>query len=213
MPVLATTSVADQFLDCLARSRHATQPFDYWLLDGALPEEDIDAVVNNAGAHGGDMAAIVRDAVVLDAERGPQLMTVDDLTYSYRTSALKARADRRFLVLLATFALETGSPARIQAKMDEFVTYRKRTQPPGASLGSIFKNPPGDYAGRLIEAMGLKGFRVGSVQVSPIHANFFVNTGGATASDYHALIRHVRAVVYQQSGIELELEIELLGEW
>jgi UDP-N-acetylmuramate dehydrogenase len=97
--------------------------------------------------------------------------------------------------------------------MDEFVAYRKRTQPPGASLGSIFKNPAGDFAGRLIEAAGLKGFRIGSVQVSPVHANFFVNTGGATASDYYALIRHVREAVYQHSGVELDMEIELLGEW
>lgn len=171
------------------------------------------AVVNNAGAHGGDMAAVVCDTVVLDAKHGPQLMTADDLAYGYRSSALKARDDRRFLVLLATFALETGDPVLIQAKMDEFVVYRKRTQPPGASLGSIFKNPPGDYAGRLIEAAGLKGFQIGNVQVSPVHANFFVNTGGATASDYHALIRHVQEAVYRQSGVELEMEIELLGEW
>lgn len=171
------------------------------------------AVVNNAGAHGSDMAANLRDVVVLDAERGPQLLACDDLEYGYRTSALKLRADRRFLVLLATFALEAGEPAAIQAKIDEFIAYRKRTQPPGASLGSIFKNPPGDYAGRLIEAAGLKGYRIGGVQVSPVHANFFVNTGGATAGDYYALIRHVREAVFRHSGVELELEIELVGEW
>lgn len=171
------------------------------------------AVVNNAGAHGGDTAASLCDAVVLDAERGPQLMSRDDLDYGYRTSALKARPDRRFLMLLATFALQAGEPQAILTKMKEFMTYRKRTQPPGASLGSIFKNPPGDYAGRLIEAAGLKGFRIGSVQVSPVHANFFVNSSGATASDYYALIRHVRESVYKHSGVELEMEIELVGEW
>ncbi len=171
------------------------------------------AVVNNAGAHGSDMAAHLCDAVVLDAERGPQLMTREELAYGYRASALKARPDRRFLVLLATFALTPDDPAAIQARMDEFIAYRKRTQPPGASLGSIFKNPPGDYAGRLIEIAGLKGCRVGGVLVSPVHANFFVNTGDATADDYSALIEHVREVVYRHSGVELELEIERVGEW
>ncbi|MBI5669945.1 MAG: UDP-N-acetylmuramate dehydrogenase [Chloroflexi bacterium] len=171
------------------------------------------AVVNNAGAHGSDMAATLRDVVVLDAERGPELLACADLVYGYRTSVLKQRADRRFLVLLATFALEVDEPEAIHARMDEFIAYRKRTQPPGASLGSIFKNPPGDYAGRLIEAAGLKGYRIGSVQVSPVHANFFVNTGSASASDYYTLIRQVREAVYQHSGVELELEIELVGEW
>ena len=93
------------------------------------------AVVNNAGAHGSDMAASLSDAVVLDAERGPQLMRLADLDYGYRYSSLKARADRRFLVLMATFSLQRGDPAQIQARMDECIAYRKQTQPPGASLG------------------------------------------------------------------------------
>jgi UDP-N-acetylmuramate dehydrogenase len=97
--------------------------------------------------------------------------------------------------------------------MDAHITYRKNTQPPGASLGSVFKNPPGDYAGRLIESAGLKGYRVGGVMVSPVHANFFVNTAGATAGDYYALIRHVQETVQRESGILLELEIELLGDF
>jgi UDP-N-acetylmuramate dehydrogenase len=171
------------------------------------------AVVNNAGAHGSDIAASLCDAVVLDAERGPQLMSLADLNYGYRHSSLKARADRRFLVLMATFVLKPDDPAQIQARMDECIAYRKQTQPPGASLGSIFKNPPGDYAGRLIEMAGLKGYAIGDVQVSPIHANFFVNSGGATAGDYYALIQYVREVVARKTGISLELEIELVGEW
>jgi UDP-N-acetylmuramate dehydrogenase len=171
------------------------------------------AVVNNAGAHGGDIAACLGDAVVLDVEQGPHLMSLADLAYAYRYSSLKARADRRFLVLMATFTLKPDDPQRIQARMDEFIVYRKRTQPPGASLGSIFKNPPGDYAGRLIEAAGLKGYQVGGAQVSPIHANFFINVGGAAASDYFALIQHVRELVAMKTGVTLELEIELMGEW
>lgn len=173
------------------------------------------AIVNNAGAHGGDMAASVCDVVVLEADTGPKLYTQADFQYSYRSSSLKHRADRRYVVLLATLALQPDDPAAIQARMDSFVAHRKQTQPPGASLGSVFKNPPGDYAGRLIEAAGLKGYRIGSVMVSPVHANFFVNTdaSSATAHDYYALIRHVQAAVQRETGVDLELEIELLGEW
>ncbi len=171
------------------------------------------AVVNNAGAHGGDMAGCVESADVLDAEQGRLVSNLTDLAYGYRTSALKARADRRFLVLGALLKLSPGDPAAISARIDEFVAYRKRTQPPGASLGSIFKNPPGDYAGRLIEACGLKGLTVGGVQVSPVHGNFFVHRGGATATDYSALIDRVQAAVFEQTGVRLEPEIERLGEW
>lgn len=170
------------------------------------------AVVNNAGAHGGDMSQVVCDVVVLDADKGPKLYTRADLEYSYRCSRLKARPDRRFLVLLALLALKPDSPQAIQQRMDEFIAYRKTTQPPGASLGSIFKNPPGDYAGRLIEAAGLKGYQIGGAQVSPVHANFFVNTGATTASDYYRLIQYVQDVVEQKFGVLLETEIETVGE-
>lgn len=172
------------------------------------------AIVNNAGAHGADMAASVADVVVVEPD-GPKLYTLDDLQYGYRDSALKAKADRRFLVLLATFILPPDDPEVIRGRMDEFIDYRKTTQPPGASLGSIFKNPPGDYAGRLIEAVGLKGHQIGSAMISPIHANFFINVGqgDAQAADYLALIQHAQQVVHDHSGVELELEIELVGEW
>jgi UDP-N-acetylmuramate dehydrogenase len=175
------------------------------------------AVVNNAGAHGSDMAESVVDVVVLEAGSGPKLYTREDLAYDYRYSALKAREDRDYLVLMATFSLTRDDPESIKARMGELIAIRKQTQPPGASLGSIFKNPPGDYAGRLIEAAGLKGYRIGSAMVSPVHANFFINvtTGDVepAAADYHSLIKHVHEVVYAHSGVELELEIELIGEW
>ena len=112
---------------------------------------------------------------------------------------------------LATLALHPGDPAAINATMDSLIAARKRSQPPGASLGSIFKNPPGDYAGRLIESCGLKGYSVGGAQVSPVHANFFINTGSATARDYYQLIRRVQAAVQQATGVLLETEVELLG--
>jgi UDP-N-acetylmuramate dehydrogenase len=96
--------------------------------------------------------------------------------------------------------------------MAEFGERRKSTQPPGASMGSMFKNPTGDKAGRLIEAAGLKGKRLGSVEVSSVHANFFVNHGRATAADVKALIDLVQDTVRTRLGVELELEIELVGE-
>jgi UDP-N-acetylmuramate dehydrogenase len=171
------------------------------------------AVVNNAGAHGGDMAGCVRQVELVDAEHGRQTLSLDDLAYGYRASSLKTRADKRFLVLSAELEFSPGDPTEIEETMDAFIAYRKQTQPPGASLGSIFKNPPDDYAGRLIESCGLKGFSIGGAQVSPVHANFFINREGATADDYYHLIQYVRDLVRAQTGVLLEPEIELVGEW
>ncbi|MGJ3237613.1 MAG: UDP-N-acetylmuramate dehydrogenase [Anaerolineae bacterium] len=170
------------------------------------------AVVNNAGAHGDDMAGSVADVVVLEPP-GPRLYTNADMDYDYRHSRLKARTDHDFVVLQVNFVLPHDTPDAIQARMTEFNAYRKRTQPGGATLGSIFKNPRGDYAGRLIEASGLKGYRIGGVEVSAKHANFIVHYGSATARDYYALIQHVQATVRERQGVSLELEIELLGDW
>ena len=173
------------------------------------------AVINNAGAHGGDMASSVRWVEVYSLIDRPhvELWGVSQMQYDYRSSILKG--DRgRYLVLGTTLVLDPGhNPDELNAKADEFVSHRKRTQPPGASLGSIFKNPPGDYAGRLIEACGLKGTTIGGVMISPVHANFIVNAGEGTAKDYRALIELARDTVQQKFGITLELEIELVGEW
>lgn len=171
------------------------------------------AVVNNAGAHGGDIGNSLTRTKIHEADRGERWIETTDMQYGYRHSSLKIRGDRRFFVMRAELRFDRDEPAAIQRRMDYNNDYRRRTQPPGASLGSIFKNPPGDFAGRLIEASGLKGLRVGSVQVSPVHGNFFVNTGGATARDYLALINQVRERVNDASGIALELEIQTLGDW
>ena len=96
--------------------------------------------------------------------------------------------------------------------MAEFNQRRKTSQPPGATIGSMFKNPPEDYAGRLIEAAGLKGYRMGQAQISPIHANFFQNLGGATATEVMGLIQTAQTAVEAKFGIKLELEIEVVGE-
>jgi UDP-N-acetylmuramate dehydrogenase len=171
------------------------------------------AVVNNAGAHGGDMAGSIVTVDLLSAQRGRWTLGVDELGYGYRTSILKRAhdAETTALVLAARLALTQDDPAIIQARMDGFIAHRKRTQPPGASLGSIFKNPPGDYAGRLIEACGLKGLRIGGAEVSTLHGNFFINTGSASAGDYAALIEQVQAAVARQTGILLEAEVEIIG--
>jgi UDP-N-acetylmuramate dehydrogenase len=93
-------------------------------------------------------------------------------------------------------------------KINAFQAHRKETQPPGASMGSMFKNPPGDYAGRLIEAAGLKGRRIGRAMISPIHANFIINLDGATAQEIYQLMKIAQETVFEKFGITLETEIE-----
>lgn len=181
----------------------------------AVPGTVGGAVVNNAGAHGSDMASSLVSVDVAEAGHGIVTYTRDDLQYEYRASALKLRTDKRFLVLRAVLRFTPDDPEAVQARMDTFNAHRRSTQPGGASLGSIFKNPPGDYAGRLIEAAGLKGHRIGSAMVSPVHSNFFINVEGAEgrAADYYALVRHVQQVVEAHSGVRLEPEIEFVGDF
>ncbi len=179
---------------------------------GGIPGTMGGAVVGNAGAHGGDMAGNLILAEILHIQKGKQTWPVAQLAYSYRSSALK-RSPGRAVVLSATLALGHDTPEQIQARMEAYLEKRRQTQPPGASMGSMFKNPPGDYAGRLIEQAGLKGTRVGGAQISPVHANFIINDGQASAMDVYALISLARAAVWQNTGIALELEIELLGSF
>ncbi len=169
------------------------------------------AVINNAGAHGGDMASLLQEALLLDSDGRLRQLSAVELAYDYRHSSLKVRADRDWLLLEATLALQPDDPARIAARMATFSEARKRSQPLGASLGSIFRNPPGDFAGRLIEASGLKSCRCGAAQVSTLHANFFINPGNATTDDYRRLVVHVQEVVLREQNVRLEPEIELLG--
>jgi len=169
------------------------------------------AVVGNAGAHGSDMAASLRLATILQGNGEIRDWTNANLKFAYRKSALKN--GERGVVLSAELVLTRGDPDEMQARVESLMTRRKRTQPPGASIGSMFKNPPGDSAGRLIEAAGLKGMRIGKAEISPIHANFFVNLGSATARDVYSLISVAQSKVREKIGVELELEIELVGDW
>jgi UDP-N-acetylmuramate dehydrogenase len=172
------------------------------------------AVIGNAGAHGADIAQSLTSIEILVHDGTTEHWAVERLEYGYRDSSLKRTEHRaRPVVLAATFTLETADPHKLTKRADGFVARRKATQPPGASVGSMFKNPPGDYAGRLIEQAGLKGRQIGDAQISPVHANFFLNMGNASADDVKALIDLAREQVQQRFGVELELEIELIGEW
>lgn len=169
------------------------------------------AIVNNAGAYGQDMAGSLIRAELLSPTNERVWRPVDWFEYSYRTSRLKS-VQRDWIVLQAELRLAAAPVAEIEATMNRFNERRKASQPPGATIGSMFKNPPGDYAGRLIEAAGLKGYRVGQAQISPVHANFFQNLGGATAKEVLELIKVARAEVEDRFGVVLELEIEVVGE-
>jgi len=169
------------------------------------------AVYGNAGAFGGDVA---RDLMVVEmlTSAGREWWSPQRMEYGYRASILK-RGEARAVILSAKFNLKYGIAAEIQAKIEQFNKRRKTTQPPGASMGSMFKNPPGEFAGRLIEAAGLKGMRIGNAEISPIHANFFLNTGDTCAADIKALIDLAQETVKEKFGVTLELEVELIGEW
>jgi UDP-N-acetylmuramate dehydrogenase len=172
-------------------------------------------VVGNAGAHGADIAGNLNMARILRRGYPPEYWTPRQLQFGYRRSALKQYAPSdRPVVLNATFDLKMDYRANLERRANEFIAKRKASQPPGASIGSMFKNPEGDYAGRLIEAAGLKGKRIGGAMISDKHANFFVNASGAAqASDVKALIDLAHDEVLQRFGVDLELEIELVGEW
>jgi UDP-N-acetylmuramate dehydrogenase len=169
------------------------------------------AVYGNAGAYGGDMAGNLVSVEVL-LPGGRETWPVEKLAYGYRTSLLK-RERPQAVLLAATLKMGRDGMQSILARMDANTAQRRSSQPRGASMGSMFKNPPDDKAGRLIEAAGLKGTRIGSAQISTQHGNFFINDGNTKAADMKALIELAQKKVYEKSGVKLELEVELIGEW
>ena len=174
------------------------------------------AVVGNAGAHGGDMNGALVAATVWEPGEGARIYSNEELTYAYRDSILKREQDQetpRRVVLIAELELKPEQVDVLMARADGFTAHRKQTQPGGASTGSMFKNPEHYYAGYLIDAAGLKGFRTGNALISDKHANFFVNEGQASAEDVRALIAEAWHAVREQFGVELELEVELVGDW
>ncbi len=169
------------------------------------------AVYGNAGAFGGDMAGNLVYAELL-TKNGRETYSVEQMGYGYRTSVMK-RGEINAIVLSALLRLKNSTKDEVSVKIEQFSERRKATQPPGASMGSMFKNPAGDHAGRLIEAAGLKGTRIGAAEISTLHGNFFVNHGKTKAEDVLALIRLVQKTVVETFNVQLELEVELVGEW
>ncbi len=169
------------------------------------------AVYGNAGAFGGDMSSNLIYAELL-TKNGREKFTAAQMGYNYRTSVLK-RGEKNAIVLSALLRLKNSTKEEVSVKIEQFSERRKATQPPGASMGSMFKNPAGDHAGRLIEAAGLKGTRIGTAEISTLHGNFFVNHGETRASDVRELIDLTRTTVKEKFGVDLELEVELVGEW
>ena len=169
------------------------------------------AVYGNAGAFGGDMAGNLIWAELL-TEHGREKFTVGQMDYGYRTSILK-RGELDAVVLAAELRLRNSTKEEVTTNIEQFSAHRNTTQPPGASMGSMFQNPNGDYAGRLIEAAGLRGTRIGNAEISPLHGNFFINHGTTRAEDIRLLIELVIKKVKETQDVELELEIELVGDW
>jgi UDP-N-acetylmuramate dehydrogenase len=162
----------------------------------------------NAGGHGAQTEDVVAWARVLDLRDGrTRDLGVDELALGYRRSALGPRD----LVVAAGFAGHHDDPVVCDRRIDEIVRWRRRHQPGGQNAGSVFTNPPGDAAGRLIDSCGLKGLRVGGVVVSQKHANFFAASPGARAGDVLALMRLVQSRVEAETGVRLVPELQLVG--
>ncbi len=168
------------------------------------------AVVMNAGAHGHSMDELVEAVDVLTPD-GPRRLTRAALAFGYRTCALQTLP---WVVATVTLALRRDDPATIRARLDTWLAHRGATQPIGPpSSGCVFRNPPGDHAGRLIDLAGGKGAAVGGARVSTLHANYIINDGGASAADVLTLAEQIRHRVREYSGVTLEMEVKLLGEF
>lgn len=174
------------------------------------------AAIGNAGAHGGDMAGIIAWVLVAHPGGGQRYLDDAELAFTYRSSVLKrqlAEGAGLPVVLAVGCRMTPGDSAEMTAQAQGYLARRRASQPVEPSAGSIFRNPAGDYAGRLVEAAGLKGHRIGGAQISPRHANFVVNTGGARAADVVALLNLMRQRVHAAGGAELIPEILFLGDW
>jgi UDP-N-acetylmuramate dehydrogenase len=178
----------------------------------AIPGTVGGAVWANAGAHGAEVAGVLESVTVLRADGSEATEPAAALSLTYRDSRLKDPAGD--LVLTATFRLAPVDPAAMKARLEEIRRWRREHQPLSLpSAGSIFRNPPGDSAGRLIDACGLRGARLGGAVISEKHANFIVNEGGATASDVRRLAERARAAVAARFGVDLAFEVQFVGDW
>ncbi|HEU0244660.1 MAG TPA: UDP-N-acetylmuramate dehydrogenase [Candidatus Limnocylindrales bacterium] len=185
----------------------------------AIPGTVGGAVWANAGAHDNETAAVLESATVLLADGTERELARDELGFRYRHSRFKDAPEvpsggPAEIVMSAVFRLTRADPAEIKRRLDEIRHWRQAHQPLGLpSAGSVFRNPDGDSAGRLIDELGLKGFRIGGAVVSEKHANFIVNDQRGTAADVRRLAEHVRREVRERHGIELQFEVEFIGDW
>ncbi len=177
----------------------------------AIPGSVGGAVWANAGAHGSDVAAVLESAALLLPDGSVARVPTAELELSYRDSRLK-HFDA--VVVSATFKLSAAPAEEIRARSDDIRRWRREHQPlTQPSAGSIFRNPGGDSAGRLVDAAGMKGAREGGAVISPRHANFIVNAGGASASDVRRLADRARREVESRFGVRLEFEVDFVGDW
>ncbi len=169
------------------------------------------ALYGNAGCYGGDMASVLQRAWLL-VDGDVQEWPVERFAYGYRTSILKRAGASALqpIVLAAEFEVRRADAREIEARMEQTAALRRSKTPAGQSCGSVFKNPPGDSAGRLIEAAVLKGHRVGAAEISAKHANYIVNLGGASSADVLRLTEIARERVHAEFGVTLELEVQVL---
>ena len=190
----------------------------------AIPGTVGGAVWGNAGAHGADVAGTLESVTVLAADGAIVEEPAGALSLAYRHSRLKHGAGDTSgtpggegsgeLILMATFRLRPADPTEMKVRLSEIRSWRREHQPLSQpSAGSVFRNPPGDSAGRLIDSCGLRGIRVGGAAISEKHANFIVNVGDATAADVRRLAERARRAVAERFGIDLVYEVQFVGDW
>jgi UDP-N-acetylmuramate dehydrogenase len=168
------------------------------------------ALFMNAGAYGGEISEAVDTVEGVDAAGTVRRLANGAVAFTYRRAALPPG----FVVTAVRFRLRPEATDAVRSRLDTARTRRTASQPHGwANAGSIFKNPPGDFAGRLVEIAGLKGVRVGGARISEQHGNFIVNEGEARAADVQALMQEAQRVVWERSGVWLEPEVRLVGNW
>lgn len=171
------------------------------------------AIVNNAGAYEGSMADCVHRVTILDHQGQIQRLIPAELRFEYRASRFREPPCRGEIILSSDLSLAPGSAAILKERVERYTRWRRETQPREPSAGSVFKNPEGLKAGKLIEEAGLGGTRVGDAAISRKHANYIVNEGQATADQVWQLMQLVRNKVWELHQARMELEIELVGEW
>lgn len=165
------------------------------------------AVAMNAGIPGEETASVLSSVTLVDEEAKVRTLPKEAIRFGYRTAALP-----KGIVTSASFRLTPAAPAEVEQKLKRLLKRRRETQPLSyPNVGSVFTNPPGDYAGRLVESVGLKGFRIGDAQISERHGNFIINLGNAKAGEILALIAEMQTRVKERHGIDLELEAKVVG--